>query len=100
VNFDWNQCPINVLEDHLQEKNLELKILDDNPVLFLAFKKNLYSNFQSSFQLYRPLLAFVNINQYRWQVTWFWEYLVNIPITENTYEYIYIMIDLWKNNVV
>jgi len=49
VNFDWNQCPINVLEDHLQGKNLELTILDDNPVLFLAFKKNGTINFQVLF---------------------------------------------------
>jgi len=34
VNFDWDKCPIKVLEDHLQEKNLELEILNDNPVLF------------------------------------------------------------------
>jgi len=34
VNFDWDQCPIKVREDQLQEKNLELEILDDNPVLF------------------------------------------------------------------
>jgi len=65
-----------------------------NPVLFLASKKKLYSNFRSSFQLYRPLLALVNINYYRWQATWFWEYLVNIPISESTYEYTYVMIDL------
>ena len=37
VNFDWDQCPIKVLEDHLQ-KNLELEILDDNPVLFSVLK--------------------------------------------------------------
>jgi len=36
VNFDWNQCPINVLEDHLQEMNLELKILDDNGQWFIV----------------------------------------------------------------
>jgi len=30
VNFDWEKCPIKVLEDHLQEKNLELELLDDN----------------------------------------------------------------------
>jgi len=99
VNFDWNQCLINVLEDHLQETNSELKILDDNPVLFFAFKRKSYGKFRDSFQLYRPLLALLNINYYRWQVTWFWEYLINIPISENTYEYIYTMIDLWSNVV-
>ena len=38
VKFDWDKCPIKVLEDHLQEKNLGLEILDDNPVLFSVFK--------------------------------------------------------------
>jgi len=84
VNFDWDKSPIKVLEDHLQETNLELEILDDNPVLFSVFKRKLYSKFRDSFQLYRPLLELVNIKFYRWQVTWFWEYLVNIPITVDT----------------
>ena len=94
VNFDWDQCPIKVLEDHLQEKNLELEILDDNPVLFSVFKRKLYSQFRDSFQAYRPLLELINIKFYCWQVIWFWEYLVNIPITTDTYEHIYTLIDL------
>ena len=52
VNFDWNKCPIKVLEDHLQEKNLELELLDDNPVLFSVFKRKLCSKFRDSFQAY------------------------------------------------
>jgi len=71
VNFDWDKCPVKVLEDHLHEKNLELEILDDNPVLFSVFKRKLCSKFRDSFQLYRPLLELVNIKFYRWQVTWF-----------------------------
>jgi len=94
INFDWDKRPIKVLEDHLHEKNLGLEILDDNPVLFSVFKRKLYSKFRDSFQLYRPLLQFVNIKLYRWQVTWFWEYLVNIPITADTYKHIYTLIDL------
>jgi len=94
VNFDWDKSSIKVLEDHLQEKNLELEILDDNPLLFSVFKQKLYSKFRDSFQVYRPLLELVNIKFYRWQVTWFWEYLVNIPTTANTYEHIYTLIDL------
>jgi len=94
VNFDWDKCPIKVLEDHLQEKNLGLELLDDNPVLFSVFKRKLYSKFRDSFQLYRPLLELVNIKFYRWQVTWFWEYSVNIPITTDTYEHVYTLIDL------
>jgi len=38
VKFDWDKCSVKVLEDHLQEKNLGLEILDDNPVLFSVFK--------------------------------------------------------------
>jgi len=93
VNFDWEKCPIKVLEDHPQEKNLELELLDDNPVLFSVFKRKLYSKFRDSFQAYRPLLELVNIKFYRWQVSWFWEYLVNIPITADTYEHIYNLIN-------
>jgi len=94
VKFDWDQCPTKVLEDNLQEKNLELEILDDNPVLFSVFKRKLYSKFRDSFQAYRPLLELVNIKFYRWQVIWFWEYLVNIPKTADTYEHIYTLINL------
>jgi len=83
-----------VLEHHLHEKNLELEILDDNPVLFSVFKRKLYSKFRDSFQVYPPLLELVNIEFCRWQITRFWEYLVNIPITANTYEHIYTLIDL------
>ena len=94
MNFDWDKNPIAVLEDSLCEKNLGLQILDDNPVLFSVFKRKLYSKFRDSFPLYRPLLQLVNIKFYRWQVTWFWEYLVNVPITADTYEHIYTLIDL------
>jgi len=92
ANFDWDKRPIKVLEDHLQENNLGLEILDDNPVLFSMFKRKLYSKFRDSFQSYRPLLQLVNIKFYRWQITWFC--LLNIPITTETYEYIYTLIDL------
>ena len=94
MNFDWDQCPIKVLEDQLKEKNLGIGILDDNPVLFSVFKRKLYSKFRDSFQAYRPLLEFVNIKFFQWQVTWFWGYLVNIPITADTYDQIYTLIDL------
>jgi len=94
MNFDWDKCPLKVLEDHLQEKNLELELLDDNPVLFSVFKRKLYSIFRDSFQAYRPLLKLVNIKIYRWQVLWFRGHLVNIPVTADTYENIYTLIDL------
>jgi len=85
VNFDWDKNPIKVLEDSLQENNnFGLEIVDDNPVLFSVFKRKLYSKFRDSFQLYRALLQFTNIKFYPWQVTWFWEYLINIHITADT----------------
>jgi len=65
VKFDWDKCPVEVLEDHLQEKNLGLEILDDNPVLFSVFKRKSYNKFRDSFQLYRLLLDLVNITFYR-----------------------------------
>jgi len=86
--------PLKGAGDHLQEKNLELELLDDNPVLFSVFKQKLYSIFRDSFQAYRPLLKLVNIKVYRWQVLWFREHLVNIPVTADTYENIYTLIDL------
>ena len=94
VKFDWDECPVKVMERHLRERKLELEILDDNPLLFSVFKRKLYNKFRYSFQLYRPLLDLVNMTFYRWQVTWFWEYLINIPITTETYENIHAMIDL------
>ena len=72
VKFDWDECPVKVMEDHLREKNLGLEILDDNPLLFSVFKQKLYNKFCYSFQLYRPLLDLVNMTFYRWQVAWFW----------------------------
>jgi len=50
MKFDQDKCPVKVLEDHLQEKNFELEILDDNLVLFSAFKRKLYNKFRNSVQ--------------------------------------------------
>ena len=75
-------------------KNLGLEILDDNPLLFSVFRRKLYNKFRYSFQLYRPLLDLVNMTYYRWQTTWFWQYLINIPITTETYGNIHAMINL------
>ena len=49
VNFDWDKSPIKVLEDNLQEKNLGLEILDDNPVLFQCSNENCTANFEILF---------------------------------------------------
>jgi len=63
-------------------------------VLFSVFKRKLYGKFRDCFQANRPLLELINIKFFRWQVIWFREYLVNIPITADTYEHIYTLIDL------
>ena len=65
VKFDWDECPVKVMEDHLRKKNLGLEILDDNPLLFSVFKRKLYNKFRYSFQLYQPLLDLVNMTFYR-----------------------------------
>jgi len=54
----------------------------------------LYDEIRDSIQAYRPMRELVNIKFYRWQVTWLWEYLVNIPITADTYEHTHTLIDL------
>jgi len=40
------------------------------------------------------LLDLVNMTYYRWQITWFWEYLINTPTTAETYGDIHAMVDL------
>ena len=63
-------------------------------MLFQRSNEDCTSKIRDFFQKYRLLLEFVNIKFYRWQVIWSWEYLVNIPITTDTYEHIYILINL------
>jgi len=69
---------------YLQDKGLELKILEDNPIFFTMFKQKLYKEFQRSFQGYCPLLKYVNIKNFHGQVRCIWEFLVNTPIDEDT----------------
>ena len=94
VRFSWPQCPIQMLQTHLQAKGLQLDVLENNPIFFAAFKQKLYKEFQCSFPRYCPLLQYVNIKKFRWQVMWLWEFLVNTQIDENTYEWLKILIDL------
>jgi len=88
VRFNWPQRPMQMLQTYLQAKGLGLDVLENNPILFTAFKQKLYKEFQCSFPGYSPLLQYVNINNFRWQVMWLWEFLVNTPIDENTYEWL------------
>jgi len=85
IRFDRPQCPIRRLQAYLQVKGLDLNVLEGNPILFAAFKQKLYKEFQCLFPRYSSLLHYVNINHFRWQVTWLWEFLVNTPIGENTF---------------
>ena len=38
VRFNWSQCPIQILHAYLQAKGLGLEVLENNPMLFTAFK--------------------------------------------------------------
>jgi len=68
VRFNWRQCPVQMLQTYLQAKGLGLDVLENNPILFTAFKQKLYKEFQCSFPGYSPLLHYVNIKNFRWQV--------------------------------
>ena len=94
MRFDRPQCPIQTLQNHLQVKGLELDVLENNPIVFRAFKQKLYKEFQCSFLGFMPLLQHVDIKNFRWQVMWLWEFLINTPIGENTYEWLQIVINV------
>jgi len=67
-----------------------------NKILYFlkVFKQKLYKEFQSSFFWYCPLLQYVTPRNFHWQVMWLWEFLVNTPIDENTYEWLQILINV------
>jgi len=54
------------------------------PFIFEMFKQKLYKEFQGSLFWYFPLLQYVSMHNFQWQVMWLWEFLVNTPIDENT----------------
>jgi len=41
VRFDWSQCPIQRLQNHLQAKGLKIDVLETNPMFFKAFKQKM-----------------------------------------------------------
>jgi len=96
IHFDWPQCPILRLQNQLQAKGLKIDVLEQNPLFFEAFKQKLYKEFQSSFFWYCPLLQYVTPRNYVAfsYVMWLWEFLVNTPIDENTYEWLQILINV------
>jgi len=83
-----------ILQTHLQAKGLGLEVLENNPMLFAAFKQKLYKEFQNFFFWYSPLLQYVTIHNFQWQVIWLWEFLVNTPIDDKTYEWLQILINV------
>jgi len=94
IHFDWPHCPILRLQNQLQTKGLKIDVLEQNPLYFKVFKQKLYKEFQSSFFWYCPLLQYVTTHTFQWQVMWLWEFLVNTPIDENTYEWWKTLIDV------
>ena len=51
------------------------------------FKQKLYREFQGSLFWYWPLLEYVNIRDFQWQVMWLWKFVINTPTDEDTYEW-------------
>jgi len=94
IHFDWPQCPILRLQNQLQAKGLKIDVLEQNPLFFEVFKQKLYKEFQSSFFWYCPLLQYVTIHNFQWQVMWLWEFLVNTPIDEKAYVWLQILINV------
>jgi len=94
IHFDWPQCPILRQQNQLQAKDLKIEVLEQNPLFLEVFKQKLYKEFQNSFCWYCPLLQYVTIHNFQWQVRWLWEFLVNTPIDENTYEWLQILINV------
>ena len=93
VRFNWSQCAIQMLQIHLQTEGLELDVLENNPIFF-TFQQKLYKAFQCSFPRYCSLLQYINIENFRRQVMWLWEFLVNTQIDQNTYEWLKTLNDL------
>ena len=92
MRFDWPQCPIQRLQNHLQDKGLKLEVLEANPIFFKAFKQKLHKEFRCSFPWYSSLLQYADIHNFPWQVMYLWEFLVNTQTDENTYEWLKILI--------
>jgi len=93
IHFDEPQCPILRRQNQLQAKELKIDVLEQNPLFFEMFKQKLYKEFQNYFW-YSPLLQYMTIHNFQWQVMWLWEFLVNTPIDENTYDWLQTLINV------
>jgi len=94
IHFHEPQRPILKLQYQLQIKNLKIEVLEQNPLCFEMFKQKLYKEFQGSLFWYWPLLQYVNIHNFQWQVMWLWEFLINNPTDENSYEWLQMLINV------
>jgi len=92
--FNWPQCPVQVLHIQLQSKGLEIELTQNNPILFNMLKQKVYNEFRCSFPSYVSLLKIIDTKNFRWQLYWLWEYLINSPITINTCESVHNLIRL------
>jgi len=92
--FNWLQCPVEVLQIQLQSKGLEIELIQNNPILFNMLKQQVYNEFRCSYPSYASLLKLKDIKNFRWQLYWLWGYLINSPITINTYERVHNLIRL------
>jgi len=78
----------------LQTKDLKIDVLEQNSLFFEVFKQKLYEEIQSSFFWHCPLLQYVTIRNFLWQVMWLLEFLENTLIDENTYEWLQKLINV------
>ena len=65
----------------LVKKQFRVRHFIGNPSVVFS----VYGKFRDSFQFYQPPLEPINAKFDHWQVNWFWEDLVKIPITADTY---------------
>jgi len=93
VRFDQPQCSILRLQDQLQAKGLKIDVLQQNPILFKVLTETV-QGISALLLLVLPLLQYVTIHHFQWQVMWLWELLVNIPIDVNTYEWLETLIKM------
>ena len=83
-----------VLQIQLRSKGLEIDIVRDNPILFNMLKQKGYNEFRRSLSSYIPLIKLIDIENFRWQLYWLWEHLINSSIAVNTYEKVHHIIRL------
>jgi len=80
--------------ESIASKKFEDKRFRTEPLFFEMFKQKLYKEFQNYFFWHSPLLQYVTIHNFQWQVMGLWDFLVNTPIDENTYEWLQTLINV------